>query len=131
MFCKVWTGLCHLFSTYYFVQMEVVYWSVVPQKGKHSTGFLYYQNFQSLQTLLKYTIMQQYQFTNTNQKYLYKTGSINMNTMTPLTPLGNKPFENTVFSTSLNNFLLFSSNVKLSAKCFNLEESKIYSLVMG
>ena len=63
-------------------------------------------------------------------------------------PLGNKPFENTVgkgeiahneqfllfpvFSTGLDNFLPFSSNLKLSsAKPFNSEESKICHLVMG
>ena len=56
-------------------------------------------------------------------------------------PLGNKPFENTgkrrncswraisplptVFSSRLENFLLFSSNLKLSADYFNLEEFKI------
>ena len=65
-----------------------------------------------------------------------------------MTPFGNKPFENTlgkgeiarneqflllsVFSTGLNNFLLFSSNLKLSsAKSFNLKESEICHLVMG
>ena len=58
-------------------------------------------------------------------------------------PLGNKPFENTVgngeiaqtisplptvFSTYLKNFLLFSSNLKLSsADCFNLDLPKILS----
>ena len=60
-------------------------------------------------------------------------------------PLGNKPFENTegkveiarneqfllfptVFTTRLENFLLFSSNLKLSsADCFNLDLSKILS----
>ena len=63
-------------------------------------------------------------------------------------PLENKPFENTVgkgeiarneqfllfpvFSTGLNTFLPFSSNFKLlSAKSFNLEESKICRVVMG
>ena len=65
-----------------------------------------------------------------------------------LTPLGNKPFENTVgkgeiacyeqfllfpvFSTHLNTFLPFLSNLKLSsANSFSLEESKICRLVMG
>ena len=51
-----------------------------------------------------------------------------------MTPLGDKPFENTVekcFSTCLHNFLPFSSNLKLSsADCFSLEESKICHLVM-
>ena len=65
--------------------------------------------------------------------------------MTPLTPFGNKPFENTrgkgeiaistfptVFSTRLDNFLPFSSNLKLSsANSFSSEESKICHLVMG
>ena len=38
----------------------------------------------------------------------------------------------TVFSTRLDNFLPFSSNLKLSsAKSFNLEEYKICHLVMG
>ena len=58
-------------------------------------------------------------------------------------PLGNKPFENTlgkgaispfstVFSTYLDNFLPFLSNLKLSsANPFSLEESKICYLVMG
>ena len=63
-------------------------------------------------------------------------------------PQGKKPFENTVekgeiarkaispfptvFSTSLDNFLPFSSNLKLSsANSFSLEESKICRLVMG
>ena len=63
-------------------------------------------------------------------------------------PLGNKPFENTVgkgeiahneqflllpqcFSTRLDNFLLFLSNLKLSSAIFSLEESKICRLVMG
>ena len=53
-----------------------------------------------------------------------------------LTPPGNKPFENTVgkgeispfptvFSTRLDTFLPFSSNLKLSsANSFSLEESK-------
>ena len=37
-----------------------------------------------------------------------------------------------MFSTYLNNFLLFSSNLKLlSADCFNLDQSKICRLVMG
>ena len=37
-----------------------------------------------------------------------------------------------MFSTGLDNFLPFSSNLKLSsAKSFNLEESKICHLVMG
>ena len=37
-----------------------------------------------------------------------------------------------VFSTHLDNFLLFSSNLKLlSANSFSLEESKICRLVMG
>ena len=61
--------------------------------------------------------------------------------------LGNKPFENTVgkgeialqaippfpieFSTGLDNFFPFSSNLKLSsANSFSLEESKICRLVM-
>ena len=62
-----------------------------------------------------------------------------------LTPLGNMPFQNTVgkgeiahneqfllfpqcFSTRLDNFLPFSSNLKLSsANCFNLDQSKILS----
>ena len=63
-------------------------------------------------------------------------------TITPLTPLGNKPFENAVgkgeiarseqfllfamFSTSLDNLLL----KLLSANSFSLEESKICRLVM-
>ena len=68
-------------------------------------------------------------------------------TITPLTPLGNKPFENAVgkgeiarneqfllfamFSTSLDNFFPFLSNLKLlSANSFSLEESKICRLVM-
>ena len=66
-------------------------------------------------------------------------------------PLGNKPLENTVekgeiahneqraispfptvFSTCLDNFLSFSSNLKLSsANSFSLEESKICRLVMN
>ena len=63
-------------------------------------------------------------------------------------PLGDKPFENTVgkgeialneqfllypvFSTRLENFLVFSSNLKLSsADCFNLDQSKICRMVMG
>ena len=38
----------------------------------------------------------------------------------------------TVFSTRFNNFLPFSSNLKLSsANAFSLEESKICRLVMG
>ena len=38
----------------------------------------------------------------------------------------------TVFSTRLDNLLLFSSNLKLlSANSFSLEESKICHLVMG
>ena len=62
--------------------------------------------------------------------------------------LSYKPFENTVgkgeiahyeqfllfpvFSTHLDSFLLFSSNLKLSsANSFSLEESKICHLVMG
>ena len=67
-----------------------------------------------------------------------------------MTPLGNEPFEDTVekkgeiacnvqfllfstvFSTCLDNFLPFSSNLKLSsANSFSLEESKICRLVMG
>ena len=66
-----------------------------------------------------------------------------------MTPLGNKPFENTmgkgeiarneqfllfptVFSTRLDSFLPFSSNLKLlSVNSFGLEESKICRLVMG
>ena len=68
--------------------------------------------------------------------------------MTPFDAPGKKPFENTVgkgeiarneqfllfpvFSTSLNNFLPFSSNLKLSsANAFNLEDSEICRLVMG
>ena len=69
--------------------------------------------------------------------------------MTPFDAPGNKPFENTVgkgeiarneqfllfptvFSTPLDNFLPFSSNLKLSsANYFSLEESKICHLVMG
>ena len=69
--------------------------------------------------------------------------------MTPFDALGNKPFENTVgkgemarneqfllfpqcFSTNLDNFLPFSSNLKLStANSFSLEESKICRLEMG
>ena len=69
--------------------------------------------------------------------------------MTPFDAPGNKPFENTVgkgeiarneqfllfptvFSTRLDNFLPFSSNLKLSsANSFSLEESKICHLVMG
>ena len=69
--------------------------------------------------------------------------------MTPFdAPVGNKPFENTVgkgeiarkeqfllfpvFSTRFDNFLPFSSNLKLSsANSFGLEESKICRLVMG
>ena len=67
--------------------------------------------------------------------------------MTPFDALGNKPFENTVgigeiahyispfpivFSTRLDNFQPFSSNLKLSsANSFSLEESKICRLVMG
>ena len=66
----------------------------------------------------------------------------------PFDSPGNKPFENTVgkgeiahneqfllfpvFSTHLNNFLPFSSNLKFSsANSFSLEESKICRLVMG
>ena len=62
--------------------------------------------------------------------------------------LGNKPFKNTVgkgeiahneqfllypvFSTSLENFLLFTSNSKLSsADCFNLDQCKILLSVNG
>ena len=69
-------------------------------------------------------------------------------TMTPFEALGNKPFENTVgkgeiarneqfllfpvFSTHLDNFRPFLSNLKLSsANSFSLEESKICRLVMG
>ena len=67
-------------------------------------------------------------------------------TMTPFDAPGNKPFENTVgkgsqraisplptmFSACSENFLIFSSNFKLSsADCFNLDQSKICSLVMG
>ena len=69
--------------------------------------------------------------------------------MTPFDALGNKPFENTVgkgeiaryeqfilfptvFSTRLDNFLPFSSNLKLSsANSLSLEDSKICRLVMG
>ena len=75
-------------------------------------------------------------------------GLTHSHTVTLLTPLGNKPFENTVgkgeiaqraispfptvFSTHLDNFLPFSSNLKLSsANSFSLEESKICRLVMG
>ena len=64
-------------------------------------------------------------------------------------PLGNKPFENTLgkgeiarneqfllfpqcFPTCLDNFLSFSSNLKLSsANSFSFEESKICRLVNG
>ena len=70
-------------------------------------------------------------------------------TMTPFTPLGNKPFENTVgkgeiarneqfllfplcFLSILRTFLPFSLNMKLSsANLFSSEESKICRLVMG
>ena len=62
--------------------------------------------------------------------------------------MGNKPFENTVgkgeiarneqfllipvFSIHLDNFLPFSSNLKLlSADSFSLEESKICRVAMG
>ena len=52
-----------------------------------------------------------------------------------LTPLGNKPFENIVGKgeiVRLDNFLPFSSNLKLSsANSFSLEGSKICRLVMG
>ena len=66
-----------------------------------------------------------------------------------MTHQGNKHFENTmgkgeiarneqfllfpqVFSTRLDNFLPFSSNLKLSsANSFGFEESKICRLVMG
>ena len=64
-----------------------------------------------------------------------------------MTPLGIKPFENTmgkeeiaqaispfptVFSTHLDNFLPFLLNMKLlSANSFSLEESEICHLVMG
>ena len=66
-----------------------------------------------------------------------------------LTPLGNKPFENTVVKGEIArneqfllfpqcflpvwiNFLPFSSNLKLSsANSFSLEESKICRLVIG
>ena len=65
-----------------------------------------------------------------------------------LTPLGNMPFEHTVgkgeiarneqfllfpvYSICLDNFLPFSSNVRLSsANSFSLEESKICRLVMS
>ena len=68
--------------------------------------------------------------------------------MTPFDAPGKQPFENTVgkgeiarneqfllfpvFSTCLDNFLPFSSNLKLSsANSFSLEESKICRLVMG
>ena len=45
--------------------------------------------------------------------------------------MSNLPFI-TMFSTGLDNFLPFLSNLKLSsAKSFNLEESKICRLVMG
>ena len=80
--------------------------------------------------------------------YVFYPPLTHSNTMTPLTPLGNKPFENTgkrrncskraispfptVFSTHLDNFLLFSSNLTLSsANSFSLKESKICRLVMG
>ena len=69
-------------------------------------------------------------------------------TMTPFDAPGNKPFENAVgkgetarneqyllvqvFSTRLDNFMPFSSNLELSsANSFSLEESKICRLVMG
>ena len=62
----------------------------------------------------------------------FKTHS---HTMTPFDAPRNQPFENTVgkeeiahnaFPTSLENFLLFSSNSKLSsADCFNLDQSQI------
>ena len=68
--------------------------------------------------------------------------------MIPFDAPGKKPFENTVgqgeiarnnnFSFfrsvfySLDNFMPFSSNLKLSsANSFSLEESKIWRLVMG
>ena len=63
--------------------------------------------------------------------------------MTPFNAPGKQSFENTVgkgeiapfptvFSTHLDNFLPFSSNLKLSsANSFSLEESKICHLVMG
>ena len=68
-------------------------------------------------------------------------GLTHSHTMTPFEPLGNEPFPNTVklldtsnfsfthsVSTSLENFLLFTSNSKLSsADCFNLNQSKILS----
>ena len=70
-------------------------------------------------------------------------------TMTPMTPLGKKPFENTLGKGEIarnEQFLLFpqcvlpvwiafmpfSSNLKLSsANSFSLKESKICRLVMG
>ena len=75
-------------------------------------------------------------------------GLTHSHTMTPFDAQGNKPFENTVgkgeiarnkqfllfpvFSTHLDNFLPFSSNLKLSsANSFSLEESKICCLVIG
>ena len=78
----------------------------------------------------------------------HKTSLTHSHTMTPFDALGNKPFENTVgkgeiahneqfllypvFSTRLENFLLFSSNLKLaSADCFNLDPSKILSSSNG
>ena len=68
--------------------------------------------------------------------------------MTPFDASGKKPFENTVgkgeiarneqfllfpvFSTCLDNFLPFSSNLKLSsANSFSLEESNICRLGKG
>ena len=79
----------------------------------------------------------------------YTKSLTHSHTMTFFDALGNKPFENTVgkgeisrneqfllfpavFSTRLDNFLPFSSNLKLSsANSFSLEESKICRLVMG
>ena len=68
---------------------------------------------------------------------MFSTQSVSQNplthshTMTPFDALGNKPFP-TVFSTRLDNFQPFSSNLKLSsANSFSLEESKICGLVMG
>ena len=56
--------------------------------------------------------------------------------MTPFDAPGKQAFENTVgkgeISTHLDNFLPFSSNLKLSsANSFSLAESKICRLVMG
>ena len=74
--------------------------------------------------------------------FLFANALTHSHTMTPLTPLGNKPFENTVgkgaispfptvFSSRLDNLLPFSFNLELSsANSFSLEESKICRLVL-